>query len=106
MSTAYVSWEDSVRLDSAAEKRRYSAARPSLRRVRRSIMLQRFIYVSALRRTPARTVSNKSGNVFGSESSRSGGSGLPVNSSWTERLACFRQTASSYSWSEYDKLKR
>lgn len=101
MSTAYVSCEHSVRLDSAAEKRRYSAAMPSLRRVSRSIMLQRVMYVSALRRTPDRTVSNNSGSVFGSESSRSAGRGLPVNSSWTERLACLRQTASSCTELEY-----
>lgn len=59
-------------------------------------MLHSVMYVSELRRTPERTVSNRSGRVFGSESSSSAGSVLPVNSSWTERLACLRQTASSY----------
>jgi hypothetical protein len=59
-------------------------------------MVQRLMYVSALRRTPARTVSQSSGRVFGRESSRSAGRVLPVNSSCTDRLACLRHTESSY----------
>jgi hypothetical protein len=96
VSQAYVSREASVRMCSAVEKRKYSAAMPSFRLHNRSSMLHRLMYTSADRRTPERTVSKSSGSVLGSESSRSGGSGLPVNSSWTEIVACFLQTASSY----------
>lgn len=53
--------------------------------------------MSAERRTPERTWSNRSGRVGGSESSRPGGNDLPVNSSCTEIVACFRHTESSYS---------
>jgi len=40
-------------------------------------------------------VSKVSWRFWGRESSRFGGRDLPVNSSWTEMVACLRQTASS-----------
>jgi len=95
VSQAYVSRDASVRVCSAVEKRKYSTAMPSFRLHNRSIMLHKLIYTSAERLTPERTVSNSSGSVLGRESSKSGGSGLPVNSSWTEMVACFLQTANS-----------
>jgi hypothetical protein len=57
--------------------------------------------MSVERRTPARTVSNVSPRFVGRESSRFGGSGLPVNSSWTDIVACLRQTASSWTYCQF-----
>lgn len=95
VSMAYESCDASAALTSAPEKRKYSCARPSLRLISLSISVHMLMCISALRRTPERTVSKSSGRVGGRESSRVGGKARPMNSSCTLMVACLRQTESS-----------